>query len=327
MKKRNVKLLVSGLTLGLAALTTVGSTYAWFTTNGQATVGGMDITAEAAGNGIFVSMDGKKYDKSVDLSTYFTHTTTAGEKTSALLQPVTSLNGSVFSKLSADTFTKNGDADVFDYTIINEAEHKGNYVSFDLYFAVTKDTKIQISSKNLTAGQDDSDILKVARMSYAPYSKATDSENLNPTATYTDAKTNIMRLQSKETPKDDADIAKQSIELLYGKTINNKSYGVYTSATVKNTETLDKIYDDEDETKLLTTAPQEIIKANQTYATFTDVNDVKNLAIAEGEYKFVKVHFNFWLEGNDKLCSNKVASNSFTGTLLFTAEPDPDATV
>ena len=168
MKKRNVKLLVSGLTLGLAALTTVGSTYAWFTTNGQATVGGMDITAEAAGNGIFVSMDGKKYDKAVDLSTYFTHTTATGDVASALLQPVTSLNGSVFSKLSADTFIKNGEADVFDYTLINEDHHKGNYVSFDLYFAITKDTKIQISSKDLAAGQEGSDILKVARMSYAP---------------------------------------------------------------------------------------------------------------------------------------------------------------
>ena len=138
MKKRNVKLLVSGLTLGLAALTTVGSTYAWFTTNGQATVGGMDITAEAAGNGIFVSKDGTKYDKTVSLEEYFKHGAT-NEQASALLQPVTSLNGSVFSKLSADTFTKNGEADVFDYTLIDD--HKGNYVSFDLYFAITKGSK------------------------------------------------------------------------------------------------------------------------------------------------------------------------------------------
>lgn len=317
MKKRNVKLLVSGLTLGLAALTTVGSTYAWFTTNGQATVGGMDITAEAAGNGIFVSMDGKKYDKTVSLEEYFKHGAT-NEQASALLQPVTSLNGSVFSKLSANTFTKNEEADVFDYTLIDD--HKGNYVSFDLYFAITKGSKIQISSNDLTAGQEGSDILKVARMSYAPYSKATASENLNPTATYTDAKTNIMRLQSKEDSQED--IAKKSMELLYGKTISNKSYGVYTATGTKNEQQLDDIYDKESATKLLTTAPQDIISEEQTYATFKDVNGVENLAIAEGEYKFVKVHFNFWLEGNDKLCSNKVASNSFTGTLTFTAVPN-----
>ena len=318
MKKRNVKLLVSGLTLGLAALTTVGSTYAWFTTNGQATVGGMDIQAEAAGNGIFVSKDGKKYDKAVSLEEYFKHGD-ANDQDSALLQPVTSLDGSVFSKLSADTFAKdNDDKDVFDYTHI--VESKGNYVSFDLYFAITKDTKIQISSKDLAARQEGSDILKVARMSYAPYSKAAGSENLNPTADYTNALTNILRLQSKDDAQED--IAKQSMELLYGKTISNKSYGVYTSATDKNTDELDEIYDVENKTRLLSGAELDIISKGQTYATFTDVNDVKNLAIAEGEYNFVKVHFNFWLEGNDKLCSNKVASDSFTGTLTFTAVPD-----
>lgn len=320
MKKRNVKLLVSGLTLGLAALTTVGSTYAWFTTNGQATVGGMDITAEAAGNGIFVSKDGTKYDKTVSLEEYFKHGAT-NEQASALLQPVTSLNGSVFSKLSADTFTKNGEADVFDYTIINEAEHKGNYVSFDLYFAITKGSKIQISSNDLAAVQAGSDILKVARMSYAPYSRVNGDEdvNLKTKADYTNASTNIMRLQSKEDSQED--IAKQSMELLYGKTISNKSYGVYTADGTKNEQQLDDIYDKESATKLLSDSPLDIISEEQTYSKFKD-GGIKELAIAEGEYKFVKVHFNFWLEGNDKLCSNKVASNSFKGTLTFTAVPN-----
>ena len=320
MKKRNVKLLVSGLTLGLAALTTVGSTYAWFTTNGQATVGGMDITAEAAGNGIFVSKDGTKYDKAVSLEEYFKHGAT-NDQDSALLQPVTSLNGSVFSKLSANTFTKNGEADVFDYTIINEAEHKGNYVSFDLYFAITKGSKLQLSSNDLAAVQAGSDILKVARMSYAPYSRVNGDEdvNLKTKADYTNASTNIMRLQSKEDSQED--IAKQSMELLYGKTISNKSYGVYTADETKNDQQLDDIYDKESATKLLSDSPQDIISEEQTYSKFKD-GGIKELAIAEGEYKFVKVHFNFWLEGNDKLCSNKVASNSFTGTLTFTAVPN-----
>ena len=313
MKKRNVKLLVSGLTLGLAALTTVGSTYAWFTTNGQTTISGMDIQAQAAGEGIFVSANGKNYTNNTD-----TLKVQLEEKfTDVKLQPATTLDGINFYKLHSDVFDaetgandESGNAtNYFKYEPLtsNIVDTDQYFISFDLFFAVTENTNIEISANfNNQAGSNDAN--KVFRFSYGLYTVGAENKLVKPTSALT-------RAFAERKDEDTVDYALNSINTLYSKNVKDKSYGIGGDTGGKNnyfnaTPTL--------------VSEEKMVDADQTYTSFTDNEDptIKSFDTAtfgEGTFKFVKVHFNMWLEGNDKLCSNKVSNEAISGSFTFKA--------
>lgn len=315
MKKRNVKLLVSGLTLGLAALTTVGSTYAWFTTNGQATISGMDIQAQAAGEGIFVSANGKEYTN--DTTTL--NAQLAEKFTDVKLQPTTTLNGINFYKLNSSVFdTATGEQDdngkttnYFKYDLLSseKVDSAQYYISFDLYFAVTENTNIQISA-SFANKENSTDAIKVARFSYGVYTEGSDSAKtvVAPTTANT-------RAFTEHTEVGTVDYALNSINTLYSKNVKDKSYGIGNTDGGKNSYF--------NETPTLTDE-EVMVDADQTYASFTDnlddsIKSFDTATFGEGTFRFVKVHFNMWLEGNDKLCSNKVSNEAITGSFTFKA--------
>ncbi|MDR0831545.1 MAG: hypothetical protein LBM99_01460 [Bacillales bacterium] len=77
MKKTTKKLIASSVALGLAAVTTVGSTYAWFALNTTVSVRGINMTVKA-GNELLVHLAGtspvgteKAWSNSIDLSRLF----------------------------------------------------------------------------------------------------------------------------------------------------------------------------------------------------------------------------------------------------------------
>ena len=305
MKKRNVKLLVSGLTLGLAALTTVGSTYAWFTTNGQTTISGMDIQAQAAGEGIYVSANGQNYTNNTDVL----NAQLEEKFTDVKLQPATTLDGINFYKLHSDVFDTANSTDYFKYEQLtsNIVETVQYYISFDLFFAVTENTNIEISANfNNQAGSNDAN--KVFRFSYGLYTVGADTKLVKPTSALT-------RAFAERTDVGTVDYALNSINTLYSKNVEDKSYGIGGDTGGKNnyfnaTPTL--------------ASEEKMVDADQTYRSFidnenTDIKSFDTATFGEGTFKFVKVHFNMWLEGNDKLCSNKVSNEAISGSFTFKA--------
>lgn len=296
MKKRNVKLLVSGLTLGLAALTTVGSTYAWFTTTGDASVSGMDITAQGEGNGIFISTDdGATYNRSVDLGEeYFKD---------IKLSPATSLDGKTFSYLKSEVHTtdQNG-KDVFSYGKVDDNNKAKYYVGFDLEFAVTADTSIYFYASEVNGGDE---MKKVSRMSVSVY-ESDDNKAFNTTSGT--ATTYVFEEKGADVT---TDYALDAMNKLYGKTVVDKSYGIYVGDTTNTTNRNDDFNNatllskDHDNSTLL-------VENTKTYAL-----DNKVIPGSEGQFKFARVHFNFWIEGNDYLCSNKAIAQQLAASLVF----------
>ena len=82
--KTNKKLLASALALGLAAVSTVGSTYAWFSMNTQVTATGMNVKAKAEG-GIVISNQNTSASK-------WTASATAANAALTELIPTSTLN-------------------------------------------------------------------------------------------------------------------------------------------------------------------------------------------------------------------------------------------
>lgn len=75
MKKTSTKLFLAAAALGLAAASTVGSTYAWFTVNGSAKVSGMTMNV-TGGSGIMIrkhveSGDPNQFTDKLDLTAEF----------------------------------------------------------------------------------------------------------------------------------------------------------------------------------------------------------------------------------------------------------------
>lgn len=297
MKKRNVKLLVSGLTLGLAALTTVGTTYAWFTTTGDASVSGMNITAQGEGNGIFISTDnGTTYNRSVDLSDlYFKD---------KKLSPATSLDGKTFSYLNSEVHGAqkvNGNY-VFSYGKVDTTNEAKYYVGFDLEFAVTADTSIYFYANNVDGGNE---MKKVSRMSVSVYESDDNKVFNNNSGTAT---TYIFEEKAADLT---TDYALEAMNKLYGKTVVDKSYGIHVGDTLNTTNRNEEL----NNATLLSkghNTPTLLVENTKTYAL-----ENKVIPGSEGQFKFARVHFNFWIEGNDYLCSNKAIAQSLAASLVF----------
>lgn len=179
MKKTSSKLFLAAAALGLAAASTVGSTYAWFTVNGSAQASGLSMEV-AGGSGIMI----KKHGDST--STYLADMDISNDFSLKKWEPCTPTapnDLSSFKKINIQkTIKENG----YRYDTAANAGNKLYFYTLDLDVRVT-DTfnfKVYVSDISDTSSQDaDCKAANVVRVGFRKYDK--DGNNVTETTVHT----------------------------------------------------------------------------------------------------------------------------------------------
>ena len=310
---KNKKLLVSAMALGLAGLTTVGSTYAWFTVNGTVDVNGINVQVSSADSTIFVAAvaaggetTGLHYAPEVNLSSFFTvagglKPVTTDDAVNFYSQDLTTNSydsetgtgvkyGINFSNYKATGFAYEAPAQNAAATV-----GKGQLVAVDLYIATSKNATVYLQNNlvwstptvdEIEIEDNVADARDVARWSFA-------KDGATPTANDIYKLGDFNRSQS-----DVAKAAYLAAFLSEGEEEStspafNKFYGTKATAEIAVLE----------KGILVTKDTQN--KNFRIDATFD-----------EADYDFHKITIQFWFEGNDFDCRNSISQQAF-GTSNF----------
>lgn len=298
--KTNKKLLASAMALGLAGLTTVGSTYAWFTANGTASVGGVEMTAKSDTGGIFIANEGDvSWNDTLSFATDFT-----GKD----FVPCTTADGKTFYKLNG---LKDGKK-AFSYTQLpgEEDGSKVYYVEKKLHIALSSDP-INVSVKASSFTFDGTNkVIPVARLSIT-----------------TSAETVIYGFGSAN--RESTDVALKAYNKLYTATVGeNESKSKATGLMGANGQPIDETVSgtstsDADlfnVTKDITSTAYTL--TNSLFKQFSDSgisNSSLNLSTIDqlGTYNYTTITLRFWFEGNDYNCYNAVSTSKVSFGLTF----------
>lgn len=161
-KKKNLR--SSLLLLLVAALLLVSSSYAWFTANQTVTVSSLNVNV-AAQNGLQISTDGTNWKSIIQnediTSVHATTYPTSINQLPGVLAPVSTAGNVTTGKLDMfyGAIGTNTDGD---YTITATPENdtegtNGNYIAFDLFFKVDKDTPVYITTASNIIPKEGSD--------------------------------------------------------------------------------------------------------------------------------------------------------------------------
>lgn len=144
MKGTN-KLLMSVVALVITLAMATTATYAWFTTNGTASVGGFDVNVSADGEGLYIRNSG---------TGEFGMTTTVNPSSDLKLAPVKVVNTS-----SALAFTKLSNLTNAGFVSDTAATEGKDYYKFSLDFSSTKAGSLKLSptSTNIQPKADSAD--------------------------------------------------------------------------------------------------------------------------------------------------------------------------
>ena len=165
MKKTSSKLFLAAAALGLAAASTVGSTYAWFTVNGSAQASGLSMTV-AGGSGIMI----KKHADSTYLADMNISTDFADKKWEPCT-PTGANDLSSFKKINIqNTISNNG----YKYDTAVNSGNKLYYYTLDLDVRVTDgfNFKVYVSGINDSSSEDATcKAANVVRVGFRKYDK------------------------------------------------------------------------------------------------------------------------------------------------------------
>lgn len=177
MKKTSSKLFLAAAALGLAAASTVGSTYAWFTVNGSAQASGLSMEV-ASGSGIMI----KKHSE----PTYLADMNISNDFNNKKWEPCTPTapnDLSSFKKLNIqDTISSNG----YTYDNAVNTDNKLYFYTLDLDVRVSAgfNFKVYVSDISDTSSQDaDCKAANVVRVGFRKYDKT--GNNITETTVHT----------------------------------------------------------------------------------------------------------------------------------------------
>lgn len=285
MKKTSTKLFLAAATLGLAAASTIGSTYAWFTINGSASVTGIDMKV-VSDTGVFIKEHSAQvYDTKLEIPAATFQNMSWNAVTPDFDETSNTLgwkNVDLTNTLAAD------DTQDHPYTLKSITP-----VAVDGKAGVYKDSlsetaayyKLDLDIK-LTVGYD----IKVEALSVESKDK-----NGNAVAISCDAK-NVIRVGALTYATDGA-VAGWTVYRLGATNLSQDTATAQFKSTFGLTHLNDNAKDSED---LLTTA-----------RVITAVNN----ATAVQNYSTERVTFFVWYEGTSWECANDIFGQSVTFSL------------
>ena len=153
--KRKANLKLSLLILLLMAVLLMSSTYAWFTSNLQVTIGTLDVNVEAK-NGLQISADGTNWKTILDVADLMPDTLDATYATNTnqiptIMEPVSSAGNVVDGKLNMfyGTVTSDETSGKWELTATKETDTKGTdgkYIVFDIFLRVDKESPLSLTT-------------------------------------------------------------------------------------------------------------------------------------------------------------------------------------
>lgn len=326
MKNTTKKLLASSITLGLAAATSVGSAYAWFTVNAKVDVAGINMTVKT-GNNLYVALNGGDWDRTIDLASVFAKPT---DRAGIIWDAVTTGDGKEFYTLGSTPYkeeiinplddpwdvTAKQVKDVFNYTKISTTANAtgqvlsfagavntdvvvAQYVEFTLHFALAGASTVNVSLAAATnsngATHQAAQVLRIADSTNGKvYQFNTTGGSVDTTIT--------------------SDYALSRFNTVYNKQITT---GTNSSATDKEVG-LNAI------TGLNAAAIKDKFEEVPAFTAFTTTLSSTSAPAGTrtalvGDYLYGTIKFSVWYEGNDYSCANEIFNQNVQANLTFSA--------
>ena len=183
-KKRRRKIFLSILMILFVGIILTASTYAWFTANQTVTVNTIDVNV-AAQNGLLISTDADSWKTVITNEDIINTTTSASSKYSSNENMIPFGTGSQITPVStvgeigdagklaffAGTLSNNATTDALELTATTVTEAKGttgSMVAFDLFFKVTEESQVYLTTASnvISADQDDRGLKNAARVGW-----------------------------------------------------------------------------------------------------------------------------------------------------------------
>ena len=287
------KLIMSAVAVGVAALGTTASTYAWFvsSTEVSSTVSG---TVESSGASLFISNDGVSYGtKAVKPTADFTNLKMAPLQMKATDHKLSDLND-------------------------GDATENEDYMSFSLYFSVQNiNTNANTYSIKLTTTATDNDIQKIKTHEAQTAIEADDTySKISQGASLWDNVLKAMNVsigqEYSSTNSFNAATSTKYYEV-------NKSDAIYDGLAyfnkiIENTKTeSDKVTYESDSLTTTALETKNNVETKSIISATGDITVIDNIT-ANGYYK---LDFKVWLNGWDKACFDAIAAHEFGLTLKF----------
>ena len=304
---KNKKLLVSAMALGLAGLTTVGSTYAWFTANGTVDVNGINVQVSTADSSIFVAAAAHsettpslKYAPEVDLTSLFT--VTGG------LKPVTTDDAVEFYSLDQTNEMTAGSGHKYGISFTSN-------VATGFYYGAAQDVADSVTAKQLIAvdlyiatSKDATVYLQLAPTWSNPTNKETgeaDARNVARWSFAIDGGAPVIYKLGDFDTRSENDLAKQAYLSAF-----------LTRPTESEAPSFNKGHGtDDDDLDVIATGAVLSGEQNVSYRVDSTFD--------AADYDFHKITIQFWFEGNDYDCRNSISEQSFGTTFVLTTS-DPN---
>ena len=311
-KKKKQKKLSSLILLLLLSVVLLGtSTYAWFTSNKNVSIEGIDVNVTTS-SGLLISADATNW-KTTLTNADLTSASWTGVKNQL---PTTITNTT--SGITMDD-TETGSLDMYDGEVLSDngiltltttkaaAEAKGttgNYVAFDVFFKTETEGQIYLTTAaNVTkkGEEEDKGLKNASRVAFVPEGNTTADAAL----------TSIYALNGAT--KDDVVVWEPNYDAhtSYGVTQASSVYGINTLAAGENNAKVDYYgvkaavtknaltYNDEDNYAKVTTV--------ETLATPTAYTAIFSLKTG-----VTKMRIYFWVEGQDVDCENNASGTGIS---------------
>ena len=303
MKKKSLKgkLILSVATLGLAASSTIGSTFAWFTINESASAKGVNMTA-TSGDLIMIRKGSHKdvFTNEVAL------TTTSGD---AKWMPVTPITDTSTAAVGVTTHGSGDDSDV-KWGALNLNSTLTNKTITYNELSLSKETNTDVYTTSTTVSYTTTTTTK-----YIAYA------HFNIDYVVSKATTPVLKIEGIDNIENES--FKKSVRIAIAQaseiSVDNNTWTVtyddYTSYALENASSDDLQLKALQELGL----PSTVASQNKTATTYSDTGISLNSkeTSANGSDKLGSISVYVWLEGNAYDCTNSAQSGSCDLSLSF----------
>lgn len=315
--KRKANLKLSLLILLLMAVLLMSSTYAWFTSNLQVTIGTLDVNVEAK-NGLQISADGTNWKTILDVAdlmpdtldnTYATNT----NQIPTIMEPVSSAGNVVDGKLNMfyGTVTSDDTSGKWELTATKETDTKGTdgkYIVFDIFLRVDKDSPLSLTTgsgvtDSKTSGKGLENATRVAFVNEGNKAVGTDLADIQGLNSGADGTTKIWEPNSNAHTAAAIANARDNYGVTISATDKVQHYGIKAAIAdgieLKNTHTgADSTY----------------FTQVSTIQTETTMAETELITLTAG---ITKLRVYMWVEGQDFDCDNSASGSDLSFDLQF----------
>ena len=328
-KRRKYRLLILLLLLLGTGAMLATSTYAWFTSNKTVSVNSIKVNIDAK-NGIQISADGTNWKSIVQTSdltgVHATTYTSSVNQIPSTLEPVSTAgipdeNGRLpmyYGTIATSESSQNNGQYILTATKSNEVDgSSGQFIAFDLFFKVDKDTQVYLTTNSGVKTEDvtDTGIKNASRIAFV---------NLGNTA----AGSSISTIQGLNAgtgsqvylwePNYDVHTAAgvANARDVYGKTTTETGGSVLPySGIIKEISSSNDVLLGEATQEKHSTLFKDVTPTYTTINGFSDYEQIFTLTSGITKYRIY-----MWVEGQDVDCENNASGGSITFDIQISTE-------